>query len=663
MKLIFKSITIKNFKGIKDLSINLNESLTNIRGDNALGKTTIFDAFTFLLFGKDSSGRKDFNIKNTVHTELNRQDHEVSAIFYHDGEENEIKRIFKEKHVKKRGSNQTEFQGHEQEFFWNGVPCNLKEFTDKVNSLVDENIFKLVSNPYHFNSLHWKERREVLISIAGHVSDSEIAESNPNLSKVLGMLTHGKTLDDLKKQVASKKKLIKEQLEKIPTRIDEVSKSKPEPLGFDEIREEIEDTKSQINEIDLAISDKSKKLEKEFEKYNETQKQIYELKTKISAKENVIKSEFNNKVNSLQFKLSEENGNLSVIDSNIRSIKIKKDGIDSQIESLRLDIAAKRKDYDDLRDEWIKENEKELAIDPHVLSCSECKRSYEGDSLEEIQNEMESNFLKNKKEKLQKLTERITNIQDQGKRLAATLKELEEKNFDEELAKLNKAKEVQEKVIAEIQMNIDKESETPFSESIYLQNADYVKMQGDLLELESSQVDKPEIDNSRLLGEKSQLDQSLEALYILLRSEKEIEKADLRIKELTEEERTLSNELSEHEGDEFLINEFSKAKIDSITNRVNSMFELVKFKMFDEQINGGETETCEAMIDNVPYPDLNNAAKINAGLDIINALSKYYNVYVPCFVDNAESVTKLHPTNSQIIRLVVDESAKKLTIQ
>src|SRR5690606_18070898 len=161
---------LNNFKGIKSLLINFADDITNIFGDNATGKTTIFDAFMWLFFGKESTDRKDFNIKNTVDTSLNRQDHEVEASVFVDGSEIIIKRIYREKWTKKKSAEEATREGNVQEFFWDGVPVNLSEFNKRVSGLIDEKVFKLISNPAYFNSLNWKDRRNIIFSVAGNVS-------------------------------------------------------------------------------------------------------------------------------------------------------------------------------------------------------------------------------------------------------------------------------------------------------------------------------------------------------------------------------------------------------------------------------------------------------------------------------------------------------------
>jgi len=65
------------------------------------------------------------------------------------------------------------------------------------------------------------------------------------------------------------------------------------------------------------------------------------------------------------------------------------------------------------------------------------------------------------------------------------------------------------------------------------------------------------------------------------------------------------------------------------------------------------------MVDGVPYrSDLNTAAKINAGLDIINTMQGFYGVTAPIFIDNAEGINSILETPAQTILLRVTRDKK-----
>lgn len=230
MNILIKTLTMVNFKGVKNFTVDF-KFITNIYGANASGKTTIFDAFTWLLFGKDSSDRKDFNVKplDVKGDTRNRTENEVSAILEVDGHDISIRHIQKEKWTKKRGEEVAEFTGNEHLYFWNEVPVNAGEFQAKVNDLLPENIFKLITNPLYFNSQKWQDQRAVLSELAGEITDNFLVGKYPELQQLLNSL-EGKSLKEFKAKVALEKKNLKEALESIPARIDEAERSKPEPI-------------------------------------------------------------------------------------------------------------------------------------------------------------------------------------------------------------------------------------------------------------------------------------------------------------------------------------------------------------------------------------------------------------------------------------------------
>ena len=123
--------------------------------------------------------------------------------------------------------------------------------------------------------------------------------------------------------------------------------------------------------------------------------------------------------------------------------------------------------------------------------------------------------------------------------------------------------------------------------------------------------------------------------------------------ELQNEEENISMKIQELEGEQYALEEFTKTKVELLENAINSKFEIVKFRLFDTQINGGLIECCDTLVNGVPYSDVNNAHKILAGLDIINTLIKFYNTSAPIFIDNRESINEIYPINTQIISLIV----------
>lgn len=647
MEVTLKTLNLVNFKGVRKLSISFDGTLTNIFGDNATGKTTVFDAFTWLLFGKNSESKDKFNIKNTADTSLNRQDHEVSAVLIVDGSELKLRRVFKENWVKTQGKTISEFKGNRNEFHWDDNPVNETVYMQKVSDILEESIFKLISNPLYFSTiLDWKSRRAVLSNIAGNLTDNDIARGNQAYEALLAKLTNGKTLEEYKNQLSASKKLIKEKLLTIPSRIDEVYKNMPEEVDSDFINKCISDLQGDVTKIEGLMADRSSACQEGFTAIQNHQNKIHTVKTKI----NQVRFSVDQQVKE---KLAEISENRRSILRSISSASNEKEQIERQMSRRQEEITAIESKILDLRAAWNTQNEVVLVFNDHEFTCPSCQRAYETDNIEEIKSKMTINFNNNKAIKL-------AEIVASGKKLGEELERLKQASYVGEISVLQN--DINRFTI-ELDEFDQKHQQVPATtEEILSKNEEYASLTKQLQDLESSLPESPKVDLTDLQAQKSEVVAKIDILKEQLSHDGIIKANKKRIDELKEEEKNLNVDLAGYEEQEFTIDAFNKEKIETIEARINDKFKLVKFKMFAQQNNGGEKETCEAMVNDVPYADLNNAARINAGLDIINALCEFYGVHVPCFIDNAESITQLINVQSQIIRLIVSETDKKLRV-
>ena len=228
-------LELLNFKGLKSFTISLNGDVV-IRGDNATGKTTVFDGLCWLLFGKDSLDRADFEIKTLDGGEpIHKVNHEVTGTFTLDeGGTVELKRVYREKYSSPRGGEVT-LTGHTTDYFVDGMPKKEKEYKEIVSSLVDESIFKLITNPLYFNETYsWQNRRKLLLEMCGDISDEDVIASHDELKALTDILS-GHSVDDHRKVVASKKAAINKELDMLPVRIDEALRGKPEVTANPEV--------------------------------------------------------------------------------------------------------------------------------------------------------------------------------------------------------------------------------------------------------------------------------------------------------------------------------------------------------------------------------------------------------------------------------------------
>lgn len=663
-KVFIKGITITNFKGLKNLTI-IFKQITDLFGANGTGKTSVYDAFLWLLFGKNSEDKKDFNIKNTIDIALNRQDHEVEGIIVINGEENTLKRVYKEKWTKKRGEETAEYTGNETLYYWNDVPMQLKEFQSKINAILDENVFKLITNPLAFNSLKWQDRRGVLLQIAGSVTDAELAEGNPEYEALVANLTQGKTLEDFKKQIIASVTKAKADLKAIPTRIDEVSKLKPESHDFLKLAIDLEATEKDLENVESKITNESKAFDSVLEANKNKKIKASEIKGQIqiiesaALKQSEIDATPDTKVlDELKEKLSTDKSNLTTSENGVSTLKTKLSSLNLGLESLDKKIVSKR-------EEWGIENAKVLTFNDDDFHCPTCKREFETGDVEGKKTEMLNDF-KVKKQNL--LSEISLQGQSLGKEKEATQKEIDDLNVRIEkgsgiVSDLKISIDSQEKAI-EIEGNkttAPKDANLIY-ECILSMNVEYKDKKEALAEVEATIQKVPEVDVSKLNQQKTELKTKIDDLKSKIQNETQIKVINNRIEDLENEEKTLAQQVANVEKTQFAIERFEKFKMESLEQKVSSKFKMVKFKMFETQVNGGETPACEILVNGVPFADANTASRINAGLDIINTLCEFYNITAPVFIDNRESCTEIIDSNSQIVSLIVSPEDKKLRV-
>lgn len=639
MKLI--SLNLRNFKGIKDLNLDLNGQDLNVYGENGTGKTTIFDGFMWLLFDKDSQNSSQFNIKplDNLGESNHMLEHEVTAVIEHDNKKIELQKVYKEKWTKKRGQADSELTGHTTDYFINGVPKKLKEYKDFLAEIIDEDTFKIITNPLFFNTkVDWKKRRSLALEICGEVELDEIFNKNSKLLDLKDLLSD-KTIEDIQAEMGARRRKLNDEIKSIPYRIDELSRAEEAPQDINTL------LKSKVA------------LEEEIRALKNSTSQDYDfrirnIKGSISIFQNQLVELKQNSTKDLREKIDSAMEDGAAIK---KAYLQNKDALEDEarkVKTLTEDIKEFDKKLSDLRTEF--EKVKNLKFDESSNICPTCQQVLPEDEIQKHIDEFNSNNQKKlmsinqlgKDIKADKLkTEEALNVID--------LKDKEEivtalKN--EMLSKADLVKSLEEKLKV-IDILDSKEYK-----DILLQIQTKEQEIKDILELQSAN------DNSEKIKE---LNDQLDKIS------KQIAKIDLakdnekRVTELKDRERDLSQMIADLEKNEFLAEQFIITKSNLLEEKLNQKFKIVKFKLFDTQVNGGINETFIATVNGVPFEDLNNAMKINAGLDIINTLTDYYNFQAPIFIDNRESVNEIVDIKSQVINLIVtkDEVLKFETIE
>lgn len=648
-EIVIRRMTLLNFKGIRNLQIDFDEHETNVFGANGTGKTTIFDAFRWVLFGKDASDRKDFNIKTLGKDgkAIPRLQHEVTVCIEVGGEEITLKKCYVEKWQKKRGTAVEVFTGNGIECYWNEVPCTATEYDRKVKEICDEQVFKLITNPLYFTSQKKDFQRNMLIRLVGDVSNEELAAENSDFAELVGMLT-GKTIDELKREVANKKRKIKDGIDTIPARIDERKRDMPEVQDWKALESDIKKHEQRIAELDAQVADRSKAYNEVTKRKQEAARQLSDVTAAISAREYELKgnllSDYQDAVRAHEKAVNE-----------VSRLNNEKQLKRLAVPRLQSELKALQEKRQSLIDEWhgIKA---EVFVEPdrEQFVCPTCHRPLEADDVDAKIEDMRISF--NTAHAAQLARNKEIGLETK-QRIEA--KQAEISNIDNEVFRI-------ETRLALIESRPDfKETPTQPDTAPALAADDKLKelhAQAEALQAElSKEAQVPDL--SDLQQRKNSEQAAIDANKELLRDRDIIAASEKRIAELEQDYRTAQDELARLEGMEFTIQQFCKARIEHLESKINSLFKIVRFKMYDTQINGGEIETCEAMVNGVPFSDLNNAMKINAGLDIINAISAANGIVAPIFIDNRESVTNIIDVQAQVINLIVDENCKSLKIE
>ena len=641
-----KSLELLNFKGIRDLKIDFSDGVTNISGKNGSGKTTIFDAFTYVLFGKESKDRKDFNIKTLDGNgkSVAKLPHEVKATIVVDGETIELQKRYLEKWTKRRGSAIEEFTGHEEERYYNGVPCSVKEYSEKVANICSEDVFKFITNPLYFTAQKTDIQRAMLFRMAGGVSDEDIARGDKDFENLLACLT-GKTLEEYKREIQAKKKRIKLSIDGIPARIDERKRDMPEEEDWTSIEAQKKEYQKQLDNLDAQLADVAKQMQEAGKAQQALVEKLSQVRRDKINRRTELEKEL---LNDYKVKLAEQES----AKRKLGDVKHKLDDFTHKVQVANAEVAELQNKRNDLLAEWRAINAETLTFTENDFTCPTCGRPLEPEDIQRRQNDMMVKFNANKAEKLE-----INKIK--GLDVKRKIEDLSEQL--ESLAKLTEEYSQKYRDIAQDPI-LSQEITIPETEPVVLKDKQFIKLTDEEMSLnEQLQQELPAFDTTDIKVQKTAISERIAELDKRLANKDIIERNNERIASLEEELRVQSQELATFEGVEYTITKFNKAKVDAIEGKINAMFDVVKFKMFDTQINGGEIETCEAMVDGVPYSDLNTASKINAGLDIINAICRFEGVNAPIFVDNAESINALQHTDSQMVRLIVT-TENKLTI-
>lgn len=650
MKLI--TLTLENFKGIQSFSLDAEGQNAEVYGSNGCGKSTLFDAFTWLLFGKNSHDEKDFGIKTLDENGevIPRIDHKVTAVIEHDGRKIELSRIYKEKWRKQRGAAEAVMVGNTTEYAYGPVgaatPISAGEYAKAINGLIDEKIFKLITDPLYFNErLSWQERRQLLMQLCGAVTDEEIVKANADLEEVLN-LAAGRDLETTKKGVRAAIRETNKKKDEIGPRIDECRKGLVD-INLAAVDDARIDVKAIPEKIEALRQEKMSKSA--MDQKAKAQEELATIKAKIVALKSARETKHQEELRTLMQKEMEAGKAVS-------EQQVVCDKVNSQVAEAQAALKRIGESVEALRNHFREVFSRVYTKIPIDTICPACGQNLPPERVEKAKAAME----KDEADFNQKKAKELATINADGKAKRA---EMDSKTKDLKFLadaldaaeqELNHRTSVKSEIEAQAKML---EVAPPTEEEVSLiQQAMDIKAHMDQTKEDPSLAQYDQ--------EIGKLTAKLDAAKAIIAAADRNNQLNARIGELLKEEKALSMHLIDLERQLYLCEQFVREKTARLSAKLQEKIPNVQFIMFRPNVtNEGIEECCETSYHGVPYKDLNTGARINVGLEIIKALTDEYHVTAPIFIDNAESVVKLVDMPSQMIRLIVSENDKQLRVE
>lgn len=640
MEIKINRLTLENFKCHRLLNLQLDGRSVSIYGDNATGKTSIYDALTWLLFGKDSAGNGEKNIDiKPLDLSGEVRDHQaitsVEAEFQADGETVTLRRTYREVWATRRGTGDPMYEGNTSDYFVDGVPQKKNAFDARVRELVPEDRFRMLTSVSWFaDGMKWQDRRAVLFDMAGTLTDKEIMAGAPQFAPLLDSMGR-LSLSDYKAKLLSQKKGLTGVRDDAPTRINECQRVLDDLQGID-----FEDARKEEKYLSAEKEDLSRRLisleqDAELEK---KRLELREVKLERDALENRNKA----------YRDSQKAAgpDLAGIRKTIAEEQMRLSSDQTFLDTTRRTIGRYDREIQSSRDMYV-------LVNGEAFTGGICPTCGQALPFEQLQ-EATRKFNDKKKARLTEIIGRANRLKE------------EQQSYQEHGAEVEAAIQQRKATIQNLEEQLRSGQETA------VEITDPPEYAGAMAEIESRirslqdeinclMVDSSNVRNSIRANLAAVTDQ-LSFTQKLLAKEAVLEQTIKRVEELKADARNASEALESIEKMLYLMEEFTRYKAKRVESSVNDLFRLASFRLFREQANGGLEERCDAQYDGVPFLGLNNGMKVNVGIDIINALSRFYGVTVPLFVDNAEAVTRLESCKAQVIRLVVSEEDKELRI-
>lgn len=652
MEIKFKKIRIRNFRGLVSFDANLEGRSVRISGANGLGKSSVADAITWVLFGKDSRRRTAFPIDpvDDAGRIIHNLDVSVELEMLIDGQPTTLRRRRQEKWVQKRGMTREQLDGHQTTCYIDGRPLPSSDFSSHVDTIVKEELFRALTTPDYFPSLPMDQQYRLLVKIVGTRTLAEIAAKDEEAMKVVDELGQ-RSIDQYRQGLAYDLQRTRKELETIPVRLSEVQgfieQVKAKGADGKTAQRHAKGIEEKLRQVTQEIDSMAGVVRAENARYNDQRAYIQQLRQQRAAIEDRVEKqnrEARTLHQSLVCKAKEE---LEATEERHTAAKTMLGLHERRLKDLEQQL-------EDFRSRWEEVERLSFSWNAEEAVCPTCGQPLPQDQADQKRVEAEMRFNERKMQQQDALDE-------EGKKLAASKQRLQNLSAAarEEMA-------TAERLMPEARERLSKAEAEPIEQTDYHDASDWQRLSGEIdqrvkeLEQTTQAQEPPQL--AALRTEEQAYRKELRLLQQTIDRSKQIDEYIRREKELQKWRTTLSGDVARMQTRLEAAERLQLMEAADLQQRVNDLFPSVRFRLSRELLNGREVGHCELSVDGVPYSGLSTSERINAGLELINALARHYNIVAPIVIDNAEAVNKVAPTLGQQILLEVSP-AKKLSVE
>lgn len=626
MKLTLNTLAILNFKGIRDKHIDFHGADAVISGRNASGKTTVYDAFLWLLFGKDSAGSATFAFKplDADGNEIHNLETTVEAEILIDGTPHTLRRTSTEKWTKPRGQAEHVFGGDTTAFWIDDVPRTMAEYKRFIDGLIPETQFRLITNHTAFMAQKPADRRSVLVGMSDTDVEQWLMDNMPDAYAA----TEGLPPEDARKKLREQRKRLNQEAEAIPARIDELHRSIGE--SNEALRSQLE---GEAGALEREIANIVSKLA--TDPLAEARARLAAVEREIATIEAAKRREHALSVDGAKARLTQTNNDLRAANDTLSRAEAEIARAQSEVERREARVIKLRADYN------------AAYAAPEDGTCAACGQALPEDQVQAAK------------------AKALAQIKADGVAAAGALEDAR--------AGLSAARDRIIAIRVALQTATDAQAAAQGAyDAINAAAIDYGPERDTLIAerdaLAAKLAQPADAETARLREQKEDMEGMLARKRAAIAEIDAAAKARVRIAELTEQQRALGDRVADIDRRLMLVDECVSARCKLLESSINALFPTIRWRLFVQLDNGGIADACDCMIPSdggayVPYESANNGARINAGLEIINALCRATGSVAPLFVDNSEGVNEIIATDGQQIKLEVTDGPLTVRVE